>query len=133
MGSVSYVKIFNQLMDEFFRELIESFPEETKIKVHYHLFQTLCSTNIKKPCVDFMTGSVPYLEKICMKDEDFFTSDDKPQLLTSMNIQNIWTPDLSEVTKNAIWNYIKSFFTIGINIVQMPKEKMDLINYIINN
>ena len=41
MGSVSYVKIFNQLMDEFFKELIEIFPEETKLKVHYNYSENL--------------------------------------------------------------------------------------------
>jgi len=133
MGSISYIKIFNQLMDEFFKELMDTFPEETKIKVHYTLFQTLCKTNARKPCNDFMIGSIPYLEKICMRDEAFFTSNDKPDLLTKMNIQNIWTPELSEVTKDAIWKYIKSFFTIGVNIIQMPSDKMDLVNYIINS
>jgi hypothetical protein len=33
--------IFNQIIDEFFIELIDIFPEETKIKVQYTLFQTL--------------------------------------------------------------------------------------------
>ena len=133
MSQVSYVKIFNQLMDEFFVELIEIFPEETKLKVHYNLFQTICTTNVKKPCTDFITGSLPYLEKICMKDESFFTGNEKPDLLTSMNIQNIWTPDLSTVTKDAIWKYIKNFFAIGIRVVQVPDDKIGLINFIINN
>jgi hypothetical protein len=68
-----------------------------------------------------------------MKDEEFFTGPEKPAFLNSMGFENIWTPDLSEVTKNAIWNYIKSFFTIGIRVVQMPQESLPLIDYIINN
>lgn len=130
---VSYVKIFNQIMDEFFRELIEIFPEETKIKVHYNVFQTICQTNIKKPCKDFMSGVMPYLEKICMKDDCLFTSDDKPELLRAMHTENIWTPDLSQGTKDAIWKYIKSFLTIGIKIVEVPQDKMQLLQYIISN
>jgi hypothetical protein len=130
--SISYVKVFNQVVDEFFNELMETFPEETKIKVHYNLFQTICKTNIRKPCNDFMLGSIPYLEKIAMKDEDFFKSPDKPSLLSSMNIEKHWTPELSETTKNAIWKYIKSFFVIGVNVIDMPPETMPLINFIIN-
>jgi hypothetical protein len=130
--SVSYVKIFNQVVDEFFNELMELFPEETKIKVHYNLFQTMCKTNVKKPCNDFMIGSISYLEKIAMKDEDFFLSEDKPSLLSSMNIEKLW-PIISENSKTAIWNYIKSFFTIGIKIIDMPLETIPLINYIIGN
>ena len=132
-GTVNYVKIFNQLVDEFFRELIEMFPEQTKIRVNYNIFQTICKTNMRKPCNDFMLGSVPYLEKICMKDETFFTSKDKPSLLHSMNIEKWWTPDLSENTKNTIWKYIQSFFTIGIKIVEMPPESLELIKYIIEH
>ena len=130
--SISYVKVFNQVVDEFFNELMETFPEETKIKVHYNLFQTICKTNIRKPCNDFMIGSIPYLEKIAMKDEDFFKSPNKPSLLSSMNIEKHWTPELSEITKNAIWKYIKSFFVIGVNVIDMPPETMPLINFIIN-
>jgi hypothetical protein len=120
-------------MDEFFKELIEIFPEEVKMKTHHNLFQTLCKANARKPCTDFMYGAIPYLEKISMKDEEFFTSADKPALLSSMNIEKIWTPELSQNTKNAIWNYIKSFFVIGINVVDMPKETLPLVNFIINN
>jgi hypothetical protein len=131
--SIEYVKVFNQVMDEFFNELIETFPEESKIKVNYNLFQTLAKSNIRKPCSDFMIGSIPYLEKIAMRDEEFFTGNEKPSLLSSMNIEKLWTPDLSENTKNAIWKYIKTFFTIGVKIVQMPPETSGLIDFIINN
>ena len=131
--SIEYVKVFNQVMDEFFNELIEIFPEESKIKVNYNLFQTLSKSNIRKPCSDFMLGSIPYLEKIAMRDEEFFRGNDKPSLLSSMNIEKLWTSDLSENTKNAIWKYIKTFFTIGVKVVQMPPETFGLIDFIINN
>ena len=39
--SINYIRVFNQIVDEFFKELIESFPEESKIKVQYNLFQTI--------------------------------------------------------------------------------------------
>lgn len=133
MSGISYIKIFNQLIDEFFNELINIFPEEIKIKVHHTLFQTLCKTNAKKPCNDFMIGCIPYLEKIAMRDENFFTSKDKPSLLSSMNIEKLWTPELSENTKNAIWKYIKSFFVVGIKIVNMPPETISLIDFITNH
>ena len=131
--SINYVKIFNELINEFFTELIEIFPEESKIKVNYNLFQTLSKSNIRKPCSDFMFGSIPYLEKIAMRDEEFFRGNDKPSLLSSMNIEKLWTSDLSENTKNAIWKYIKTFFTIGVKVVQMPPETLGLIDFIINN
>ena len=130
--SVSYIKIFNQVVDEFFNELIEIFPEEKKIKVQYTLFQTLIKANAKKPCMEFMTKSIHFLEKIAMRDEHFFTGKEKPQLLEALNIEKIWTKELSQNTKDAIWKYIQSFFTIGIKVVEMPPETHDIIHYIIN-
>ena len=102
---------------QFFKELIDIFPEETKIKVQYNLFQSLCKANIRKPCSEFILGSIPYLEKIAMRDENFFLSSDKPNLLSSMNIEKLWASGISDNTKNAIWNYIKSFFVIVIKII----------------
>ena len=132
MEYISYTKIFNQTVDEFFRELIDIFPEETKIKVQYTLFQTLISANAKQPCTRFMTGSIKYLEQIAARDEEFFKSADKQGILQSMNIEKLWTDDLSPVTKNAIWRYIQSFFTIGIKVIEMPPETHDIIQYIID-
>ena len=121
--NISYVKIFNQVVDEFYNELIEIFPEEVKIKVQYTLFQTIIKVNSKKPCTEFMTKSIPFLEKIAMRDE---------QLVNNFPfLENIWTSDLSNATKNAIWRYIQSLFTIGFKIIEMPIETHDIINYII--
>jgi hypothetical protein len=133
MNTLEYIRAFNQVMDEFFKELIEIFPEENKIKVQYNLFQSISKVNMRKPCNEFMNGSIPYLEKIAMKDEGFFTSDDKPKLLRDMNFDKIWNPELSEVSKDAIWRYIKSFFIIGSKAVEMPSSSLPLINYIIQN
>ena len=121
--NISYVKIFNQVVDEFYNELIEIFPEEVKIKVQYTLFQTIIKVNSKKPCTEFMTKSIPFLEKIAMRDE---------QLVNNFPfLENIWTSDLSNATKNAIWRYIQSLFTIGFKIIEMTIETHDIINYII--
>ena len=67
-----------------------------------------------------------------MRDESFFTSPNKPNLLNSLNIEKLWTDDLSINNKNAIWKYIQSFFTIGIKVIEMPQETHNIINYIIN-
>jgi len=128
--SINYVKIFNELINEFFTELIEIFPEENKIKVQYNLFQTLSKVNVRKPCTDFMIRVIPYLEKIAMKDEEFFKGSEKPTFLNAMNFENIWTDDLSVNTKRCIWNYIKSFLTIGLKVVEMPEESLQIIQYI---
>jgi len=129
---VSYPKLFNQVVDEFFNELMELYPKNNNVKVKYNLFLTISAVNIKKPAIDFMNRVVPYLEQIAMRDEEFFLSENSPDIIKA-NIKSIWTPDISETTKNAIWKYIKSFITIGNFIVEMPHETQNVINYIIHN
>ena len=129
---VSYPKLFNQVVDEFFNELMELYPKNNNVKVKYNLFLTISAVNIKKPAIDFMNRVVPYLEQIAMRDEEFFLSENSPDIIKA-NIKSIWTPDISETTKNAIWKYIKSFITIGNFIVEMPPETQNVINYIIHN
>jgi hypothetical protein len=129
---VSYPKLFNQVVDEFFNELMELYPKNNNVKVKYNLFLTISAVNIKKPAIDFMNQVVPYLEQIAMRDEEFFLGENSPDIIKA-NIKSIWTPDISETTKNAIWKYIKSFITIGNFIVEMPHETQNVINYIIHN
>ena len=129
-NGISYIKIFNQVVDEFFNELMEIFPEEQNIKVKYTLFQTLAKANVKKPCMEFMIKSIPYLEKVAMRDEEFFTGEDTPNIIQALNVKNVWN-DLSPQTKQAIWKYIQSFFAIGVNIVEMPPETHSILEYII--
>lgn len=132
MDTLQCTKIFNQIMDEFFRELIDLLPDQPQINVQYNLFQGLCKTNIRKPCSQFMLGAIPYLEKIAMKDENFFLSQDKPILLTKLKFDTIWV-ELSDNNKDIIWKYIKNFFVVGIKAVEMSPETLPTINFIINN
>jgi len=125
----TYIKIFNQIVDEFFNELIEIFPEETKIKTKYILFQGIIKVNIKKVCLEFMINIIPYLEQIAMRDEQFFLGNGKPKILEGIDL---WKTDLSPATKIAVWKYIQSLITIGSNVIEMPEEKHNLISYIIN-
>jgi len=127
---VSYPKLFNQVVDEFFNELMEIFPENNNVKVKYNLFQTISSVNVKKPATDFMNRVVPYLEQIAMKDEAFFTSEHAPTVIKEFGPH---LHNATESTKQAVWKYIKSFITIGNYIVEMPLETHALINYIIHN
>ncbi len=124
---VSYPKLFNQVVDEFFNELMEIYPNNNSIKVKYTLFQTIVAMNVKKPAIDFMIGVIPYLEQIANRDENFFTSNNTPKIVKDLNITN-----LTQTTKKAIWNYVKSFITIGNLIVEMPQETQNVINYIIH-
>jgi len=70
---------------------------------------------------------------IAMKDGSIFTGDDKPPLLDQMNFNSLWNSGISDHTKQVIWKYIKTFFAIGIKVIDMPQETHEIIKYIINN
>lgn len=125
------IKLFNQVVNEFLTQLMEIFPENNKIKVQYSLFETLAKSNARKIPNDFMINSIPYLEKICMKDTTFFQNTDN-FFLTRIGFDTIW-PELSENTKETIWVYLKTLFTIGSQLIQLPPETTPFIEYIKNN
>ncbi len=133
MSNVSYIKIFNHLIDEFFKELIELFPENNAIKVRHSLFETVVKLNVKKTCNDFMTKIIPYLEKVANRDNEFFLGEGAPDIINTLQFNKQDLEQLSDTTKNALWKYIKSFITIGFKIIEMPQETHAIINYIINN
>ena len=122
--------MFNQTIGEFFNDLMEMFPDETCIKINYTLFQSLCKTNAKKPCSDFILNSLPHLEQIALRDDTLFTSNNKLPFLSKINFEKLWLL-LSDNNKTIIWKYIQSFFAIGINIIEVPPESLPLIDYII--
>ena len=125
---MSQLKTFNNVIEQFLLELIEMFPENNKIKVQYSLFQTLVKSNARKIPNDFMINSIPYLEKICMKDTTFFQNTDN-FFLNRIGFETMW-PEFSEQTKATIWVYLKTLFTLGSGIIEMPPETSPFIEYI---
>ena len=131
-NGVSYIQVFNQVVDEFFRELMCMFPTENKIKVNHALFQTMCKTNVRKPCNDFMQGVLPYLELIANKDDQLITGNAKPGIIDSNNLDVLW-PGMSDNSKKNIWKYIQTFIIIGTKIINVNRDYVPLLEYICNN
>ena len=132
MGT-SYVKMFNDLVEQFLIELMEIFPENNSIKLKHSMFNTFIKVNVKKPCIDFMTQIIPYLEMITLKDYDMFIGPDAPDIISKLNLDKQILINLSDNNKAVLWRYVKSFITIGSNIIEMPEETHKIINYIITN
>ena len=116
---------FNSMMQEFLNELIETFPNEKSLKVQLNAFQTLKKTNSKKVIDLFMSNITPYTEYIANKDETIFEKD--IDFLKKINIQKWWTKDLSENTKNAIWQYLNTLVMLGTTIKTIPQDLLNTI------
>ena len=84
MEGISYIKVFNKLIDEFLNELMDIFPNETKIKVQHNLFQTLCKSNSRKIPNDFM---IKLQKRMSIYNNSFQIDDDEQIFLLEKILQ----------------------------------------------
>ena len=116
------------MMTQFLDELQQTFPEEPKIKKYAMSYDLMRKANARK-CVDtYMKGCAPHSDKIMSKDEAFFLeSADDIEVLAGLNLKKHWTSDLSENTKNAIWQYLQTLYILGTTITTIPAETLSMI------
>ena len=68
----------------------------------------------------------PIQSRIMSRDETVM-SDVTCEFIQDLKIKNIWTPDLSENTKNAIWQYLQTLIILGSTISALPQEALTAI------
>jgi len=130
MDERTYFKAFNKLMDDFITELMNIVPESKRLPIQRDLFNGYCKANYKSPAQGFMSAVINYLEPIILRDESFFLSDSKPEILTKLQIE-VHLPTFSDNTKTCIWNYIINLIAIGSKVVPLSEEVQEQINYLI--
>ena len=116
------VKAFDELMTQFLEELKQTFPEESKI------INTDTIT-----LQSYMSSISTHSQKIMNKDETFFTGSETNRFLDDLNLKHWWTSELSQNTKNAIWQYLQTLFMMGTTIQAVPPEMMGAIEKIAEN
>ena len=119
MASVSS---FNDMLEQFINELKETFPEDKTFKKFSVTFDIMRKANPRK-CVDsFMKNVSPYSGKIMTKDESVFGDLD-----LDIDIKKYWNGDLSQTTKNAIWQYLQMLNVLGMTITTIPPEMLSMV------
>lgn len=122
------VTAFIQMMGQFLTELRTTFPEETKLKTYESHFEMMKKMNPRKVVEVFMESVRPYQEKVMAQDEQFLLNNaEKISFLNDLNITRWWTADVSDNTKNAIWQYLKTLLTLGNLIISIPKDTLKQI------
>ena len=58
------------------------------------------------------------------KDDKFILESD---FLEGVDLSKYWTSELSENTKNAIWQYIQTLYILGTTITMIPQEALNMI------
>ena len=64
------------------------------------------------------------------KDASFFLDD--PDVFQDFTLNKVWTPELSENTKNAIWQYLQTLYILGNTISSLPENTLSMIEQIAN-
>jgi hypothetical protein len=123
------VSAFNDMMESFIGELQMTFPEEKAIKKYSVSFDILRKSNPRKCVEKFVTAVAPYATFISEKNEAFIFQENTG-FLTDINIKNYWTADLSQNTKDAIWQYLQTLYMLGTTIVSIPAETLSAIERI---
>jgi len=128
------MKAFNDMLEQFVKELIETFPEEKCLKKYQIKIDMLRSSNPRKCVMKFMKKIKPYADSIMKKDDSFFMNvpegQEVPAIVEELNLHSNWTPDLSQKTKDAIWQYLQTLYMLGTTITSIPPETMDMIEVI---
>jgi len=128
------LKAFNDMLEQFVQELIQTFPDEKCLKKYAIKIDMLRNSNPRKCVNKFMKKIKPYSDFIMKKDESFFVGlpegREVPEWFEDLNLHKNWTPDLSQTTKDAIWQYLQTLYMLGTTILSIPPETMDMIEVI---
>jgi hypothetical protein len=122
------VSAFNDTLDQFVAELVDTFPEEKTFKKYQLSLEIIRKTNARQSLNTFMSSVKSFSDKIMNRDDSFFLEDaTKIEFLSDLNICKIWTPDLSVNTKNAIWQYLQTLYLLGATISALPQDALSMI------
>ncbi len=109
------------MLEQFITELETTFPEEKAFKKYHTSFDIMRAANPRK-CVDaFMKGAGNYSNQIMQKDDSFFSDFDE------LPINKYWNDELSEGTKNAIWQYLQTLNILGMTIKTIPADMLSMV------
>jgi hypothetical protein len=115
------VGTFNDMLQQFLVELETTFPEEKAFKKYHTSFDIMRAANPRK-CVDaYMKTASKYSNQIMQKDDSFFSD------FTELPISSYWNDDLSDGTKNAIWQYLQTLNILGMTITTIPADMLSMV------
>lgn len=126
MSKLAQIKIFNNLLNQFFSFLEIEFPFfKSDIILTKSFVDLLRKANPRSVVEQFMIYVSPYKDQINNCDEHFFLNLDletqeldKENILLGLKIKKMWdTKDTTIQQKAAIWIYLQKLLKIGLNII----------------
>jgi len=117
------------MMEQFLQELSQTFPEEKTIQKYTVSFDLVKRSNPRKCVESYMASMSPYSELIMQKNEAFFLENsEKVAMFKDIDLPKYWNdPELSQGTKDAIWQYLQTLFILGTTITAIPTDTLNMI------
>jgi hypothetical protein len=123
---MDYLEKFNDTIEEFLADLIKVFPEDNDMKLYELGLKGVRLLSPRKVCEEFYQAvTVPYYERIRVKDEVYFMEHDfnevKEEVDDGVRILNktlnYWK-SLSADDKEAVWKYLRVLCTMSKKILE---------------
>ena len=127
---MSTIQAFNGMLKTFMEELSAVFPEEVQLNLFVQGFDSLVALDPNKP-LDLFVGSVaPHSDLVMAKDPALFQH---LKLPGGVDFAAMWNSDISDATRDAIWQHINLLFLLGTTVKSMPPEVLESIETVAKN
>lgn len=128
MNRIVQIKMFNDILDQFFGYLESNFPIfKSDIIITKSSVDFLRKNNPRLVVEQFMKYTSPYSKQIFSCDETFFINFEKnftktqlttDNILAGLKIKNMWiSPDISDKQKAYIWLYFQKLIKAGEKVL----------------
>lgn len=127
---MSTVQAFNTMLKSFMEELADVFPEEKQIAVFVQGFDALVALDARGPMDMFVDAMAPHTELAMAKNPELFT---RLKFPGGIDFGTLWASDISDNTRDAIWQYLNLLLLLGTTVRSMPVEMLQGIESVAKN
>jgi hypothetical protein len=130
MDSMTYYECFNNKLDEFLKDLTNTFPDLKDIKLLRNGVNIAKVADMKLPQQVFdQTVALKYEKQILEKDENFFMNEDYTEVLSTHGVdfnlvpqlKEVWT-SLDESNKDAVWKYMQVLVLLNKKCITAKRQ-----------
>jgi hypothetical protein len=130
MDSMTYYECFNNKLDEFLKDLTNTFPDLKDIKLLRNGVNIAKVADMKLPQQVFdQTVALKYEKQILEKDENFFMNEDYTEVLSTHGVDFNLVPQLKEVwksldesNKDAVWKYMQVLVLLNKKCITAKRQ-----------
>jgi len=121
MGKSVYYELFNEKLEEFFKELIVAFPDISEFRKFKSGLTLLKNVNSKTPQIIFNEYvATKFKDALLAKDETFFLDNDDYGITVKKDYWNefivqlklLWT-NINQNNKDVIWKYLNLLYILN--------------------